>query len=130
MRPQHKVLLGFAIVLAALAWALTGSGQADPYLDVHSVVDSDTHDASKVISVKGTVAANRTEATGDGVRFTIVDASGNPAHNESELAVIYRGVLPDAFGPKLVVVTGTLVRTADGLVMEATDIQVGCSSKY
>lgn len=130
MRPHHKAVIGFAIVLAAVFWALSGSGSADPYQDVRDVAASDSAVGTEEVAVKGTVAANRTTIDGGTVHFVLIDASGDPDHAETEIPVVYSGVLPDAFGPKMVVVTGTVVDGADGRFIEATDIQVGCSSKY
>lgn len=129
MHTRHQVLLVLAIILGTVAWAVTGSSESDPYRDVHTLEGEPDAWYGRPVSMKGTVVAGTIE-TDDVVRFLLADESGDPAHNGTTLAVTYAGVLPDAFGPKPVVVTGTLVEGAAGPVFHASDIQVGCSSKY
>ena len=130
MKTQHKVVLALGIVLAASVWALSGSSQTDPYLDVHDVERDPAVFSGSTVSVKGDVVAGSTTTDNGTIRFRLADASGDPAHAGRNVTVVYAGVLPDAFGPKMVVVTGSVVATGAGVTLHATDIQVGCSSKY
>ncbi len=130
MKTQHKVLIAMVLIVATAIWALSGSSGAAPFLDVHHVTsDPDDHDDEE-ISVRGYVVADTIQTEDQTVRFTLSDASGDTEKRNETLNVIYNGVLPDAFGPKMSVITGTLVETPSGLTIQATDIQVGCSSKY
>jgi cytochrome c-type biogenesis protein CcmE len=130
VKTQHKVLVALALITGTAVWALAGSTGAAPFLDVHHITqDPDTYKADE-FSVKGVVVANTTTTENQVIRFTLRDASGDTRHAAENLTVVYQGVLPDAFGPKMVVVTGTLLATGEGLVIQASEIQVGCSSKY
>lgn len=129
MKTQHKVLVALVLITATAVWALSGATGAAPFLDVHQVA-ADPAAHGNELSVKGTVVANTTATQGQAIRFALRDASGDPAHADETLSVFYEGVLPDAFGPKMVVVTGHLFTTPAGLAIQASEIQVGCSSKY
>lgn len=130
MKTQHKVLIAMVLIVATAIWALSGSSGAAPFLDVHHVTaDPDKH-ADEEISVRGTVVADTIKTENQTVRFTLRDASGETGNENETLHVVYTGVLPDAFGPKMSVITGSLMETPSGLTIQATDIQVGCSSKY
>ncbi len=128
MRTQHEVVLALLLVAGASWWALSGTSETDPYRDVHQVTEGGP--SAEPVSVKGTVVAGTVVVEGRLVRFALADASGDPTHADVVLNVTYTGVLPDAFGPKMVVVTGAVNDTPTGPVLAATDIQVGCSSKY
>jgi cytochrome c-type biogenesis protein CcmE len=129
VRAHHKAIIALILITGVAAWALAGSTGAAPFLDVHHITAGPAEHTDEV-SVKGVVVANTTTTENQVIRFTLRDASNDPAHADKTVQVAYSGVLPDAFGPKMVVVTGSLVTTPEGLTIQATDIQVGCSSKY
>lgn len=130
MRTKDKVLIGLGVLIAASALAMSGSSGADPYLDVHMLSDDPERYLGSTVSVKGLVLTNSTERDDSVIHFVIGDQSGDLSQANKTLNVTYGGVLPDAFGPKMVVVTGILMQDADRLWIQADDIQVGCSSKY
>lgn len=130
MKAQYKALIALVLITATAVWALSGTTGSAPFLDVHHVTSAPDDHADDELSVRGNVLPDSIRTQNGTVRFTIGDASGDPAHNDTRLHVVYQGVLPDAFGPKMVVVTGGLLTTPDGLTLQASDIQVGCSSKY
>jgi cytochrome c-type biogenesis protein CcmE len=130
MKTQHKVLVAMVLIIGTAVWALSGTTGAAPFLDVHHITDDpDRHDADE-LSVRGYVMADSIRTENQTIRFQLSDASGDPATQNKTVNVVYQGVLPDAFGPKMAVITGALIHTPDGLTIQATDIQVGCSSKY
>lgn len=130
MKTAHKVLVALVIVVAASLWAVSGSSTTDVYRDVHEVASDPDRFAASPVTMEGQVVAGTISTDGGLVRFLLRDTSGNPAHGNTTLPVTYAGPLPDAFGPKDVVVTGTVLSTPDGPGVQATNIQVGCSSKY
>lgn len=129
MKAQHKVLIALVLITATAVWALSGSTGAAPFVDVHQVTGQ-PGDYDDELSVHGYVLADSISTANQTVRFTLADASGDPGKQNETLHVVYNGVLPDAFGPKNSVITGVLIDTPDGLTIQASDIQVGCSSKY
>ncbi len=130
MNTVTSVVLAATLIAGAVFWALDGVSETDPYRDVSTLVDAPDDFASAPVSVKGRVVAGTIEDAGGLIAFDLADESGDPERNGTTMRVEYAGVLPDAFGPKLVVVTGTVRETTDGFVFDATAIQVGCSSKY
>lgn len=130
MQTRNKVLLGVVVLIAASWAAMSGSGGADPYLDIHVLLDeADAREGMGVAAV-GEVVANTTRVDGTTVHFLLRDQSGKPEHANRTIPVVYTGALPDAFGPKSAVASGVLRQGPEGLWLEADDIQVGCSSKY
>lgn len=129
MHTRHQVLLALAVILAAVVWAVTGASQGDPYRDVHQVLDEPER-YTGAVSVPGRVVANSTTTDDGTIRFTLEDISGDLAHANRTIDVVYAGVLPDGFGPKKVVVSGALTSGPTGWTLLASDIKVGCSSKY
>lgn len=129
MKAQHKVLVALVLITATAVWALSGSTGAAPFVDVYQVT-AEPEKFDDELSVHGYVLADSITTENQTVRFTLADASGDPDKKNESLRVIYTGVLPDAFGPKNSVITGVLIDTPAGLTIQASDIQVGCSSKY
>lgn len=130
MQTRYQVAIALVVIVAATVWAISGTAQGDPYREVHQVLDDPDRFGDNVVSVPGVVVANTTEILGDVIHFTLADQSGDPAHENKTIEVTYTGVLPDGFGPKKVVASGVLVQAVDGWVLQASDIKVGCSSKY
>lgn len=130
MQTRNKVLIGVVVLVAASWLAMSGSSGADPYLDVHALVDDPERRIDADVSLKGEVARNSTEIDGTVIRFVLLDASGDLEHAGKSIDVVYHGALPDAFGPKMVVASGVLRSGPEGLFLEAENLQVGCSSKY
>ena len=130
MKTQHKALVALVLIIATAVWALSGTTGAAPFLDVHHVTGSPAQHDGDSVSVRGNVMADSIQTDNQSVRFTLADASGDPDRKGETIHVVYHGVLPDAFGPKMAVVTGVLMETPAGLTIQAEDIQVGCSSKY
>jgi len=133
MNTASSVILAAVLIAGSVFWALDGVSEADPYRDVATVVDTPDEFSATPTSVKGRVVAGTIEHDGGLIRFALADESGDPARNGTTMQVRYAGVLPDAFGPKLVVVTGRVIASEavpGDFVFEADAIQVGCSSKY
>lgn len=130
MKTQYKALIALVLITGTAIWALSGTTGAAPFLDVHHVTQAPQVHTGDEISVRGNVLADSISTDDSTIRFTLGDASGDPDQRNETIHVVYTGVLPDAFGPKMAVVSGLLVETPAGLTIQAEDIQVGCSSKY
>lgn len=130
METTTSVVIAAILIAGAVGWALDGVESTDPYRDVSTIVDDPSAFAANPSSIKGLVVAGTIADEGGLITFLLEDQSGNEAFNGTNMSVRYAGVLPDAFGPKLVVVTGRVIPATDGFVFDADEIQVGCSSKY
>lgn len=128
MHVLAKVLVASMLIFGAVFWALSGASSTEPYSDVHVVVaDPDAH-TDRTLSLRAIVVNNTTQSSETSVSFVVQDFATEYEH--VHLPVVYKGTLPDAFGPKPVVLTGQLIETNGRWSLLAEDIQVGCSSKY
>jgi cytochrome c-type biogenesis protein CcmE len=127
MRRAKKLLItGLVLVAAALVIAWNTSAQsADPALGVTAAKRAGLHGVDGEQSVRGTVLESSIVHEGGRLRsFVLSDGT-------EQLLVLYNQTPPDAFGPKDVMVKGHLDVDSEGrVVLQATNIQVGCSSKY
>lgn len=127
MRASAKLAAALFVVAASgllIVWN-TSAASAPPALGVSDAKRQYAVHQDREVSVRGTVVeGSLRELTPTEHHFVIADAF-------EQLRVVYRGILPDSFGVKEVVARGTLVE-GDGAVvqLDATAIQVGCSSKY
>jgi cytochrome c-type biogenesis protein CcmE len=77
------------------------------------------------VAVRGLVLAESIQVSGSTVQSFVI------ADSLEQLLVEFNQTAPDNFGPKEVVVYGSLGTKPDGtVVLTAQSIQVGCSSKY
>jgi cytochrome c-type biogenesis protein CcmE len=125
-RRKRKVIVALVVIAAALVvvfWGWNSTGQT--YLSVSEIATSPSHYSGKPIEVRGVVS----DWNGDpGSRnFTLFDTNAASGGN---INVTLTGPLPSGFeNGKTVGAKGQL----DGvqpLHMTATEITVGCASKY
>ncbi len=108
-----------AVIVTILLWGMV----PEKILEVREVLgDAAAYDGT-VVQVKGTVR-DWNATTGN---FTLVD----PSKETKVILVHYGGAFPEGFGENItVVVKGTFAITVTSYEMEASQIQVGCPSKY
>jgi cytochrome c-type biogenesis protein CcmE len=127
MRRKNKILVTFAIIGAAtilIAWNANAQ-TSRPAMSVTDAKRDAALLADKPIAVRGSVQAGSIVLNGTLVDTFVLGDGGE------KLLVHYGSVAPENFGPKDIVVNGVVVPQADGtVVLRATSIQVGCSSKY
>jgi cytochrome c-type biogenesis protein CcmE len=118
-----RVLVAVLVVVAAIGYLIYTGFQSTTvyYLTVSELKAKGP--AAGAVRVAGIVQANTVQRSpSDGViRFTIADSGGS-------LPVVYKGMVPDIFGPGIqVVVEGHY--TADG-VFQANTLLAKCPSKF
>jgi len=130
-RKKRKLIIALIVIAAALVvifwgWSTTGRN----FLSVGALVDESNLTnppivpakyADKVIEIQGNV-----DSWYGGQEFVLMDKDGSG----KSMAVHMQGTFPEGFEiGKTVVVKGTLDGTMP-LTMQATEITVGCASKY
>ncbi len=124
MRPTVKLTLVLVLVTLGAAISLAGA-DPNPYRTVGEVV---TGDATGHVAVKATVVPGSLETTDNTTRFLLTDGT-------YDLQVVWTQPLPTHEAPngldgRTVVVEGLLQDDGDTPVLQGTDLQVGCPSKY
>jgi cytochrome c-type biogenesis protein CcmE len=118
---RRKLLVVGAVVVLSIAYLVHTATQASAvyYLTVGELRQTGAG-VSQPVRVSGNVVGGSVERDGTIMRFAVADADG-------QLPVVYKGVVPDLFGPDVqVVVEG---RYADG-VFRATTLLAKCPSKF
>lgn len=127
MHPRAKLLTTLLILAAAAALILWNARAqaAPPALGVSDAKRQAEQHLGREVSVRGSVVEGSILQEGSTVlSFVLADGS-------ERLLVRYNQTPPDNFGVKEVVVRGVLAQDAQSaIVLHATAIQVGCSSKY
>jgi cytochrome c-type biogenesis protein CcmE len=127
MRRTQKLLITSLVIGAAVGLILwnTAAETTAPALGVAEAKRKASDYAPTTVAVRGTVVAESIRLNGTSLdSFVIADSL-------EQLQVRFNQTPPDNFGPKEVVVYGSLKSLADGsIVLDAQSIQVGCSSKY
>jgi cytochrome c-type biogenesis protein CcmE len=118
MRRTQKLLVTSLVVGAAVGLILwnTAAETAAPALGVSEAKRkaADYETGAVAVLLNGSIVES----------FVIADSL-------EQLRVEYNQPPPDNFGPKDVIVYGMLRTTSEGtILLQATSIQVGCSSKY
>jgi len=126
-RKKRKVLIAVLVIAAALVvvfWGWSSTGGQN-YLSVSEISNAPTLYAGKTIDVKGVV----TGWNGDpGSRnFTLSDV-GDPA--SGQISVTMTGSLPSGFENGKTVAAKGQLDSANPIHMQATDLTIGCASKY
>jgi cytochrome c-type biogenesis protein CcmE len=118
---RNKIIIAVIIILAAVGICVWGMIPPE-FLTVSEVMDNPNKYKGKEIEVKGTVA--NLNATGPVKTFDLTDG-------KSVMHVEYEGALPSEFKEgKDVVVKGKLEARGEEWVFKATEITVGCPSKF
>lgn len=123
MRRTARLSVAFVVLLAGGGLAIVGAMPAS-FLGVSEVVErQDALIGGEPFTMKGQVKPG--SWTEGASAFVVTD-------EKADLPVRLLVGIPENFGEgRLVVLTGTLARTADGaLSFEASTMQVGCPSKY
>jgi cytochrome c-type biogenesis protein CcmE len=124
-----KVAILLLLVVAGGALAYAGS-RPEGYQGVGDVVANPAAFAGKEVQLKASVVPGSVNRTGSPITFLIEDG-----HAQLPVEWDPRKPLPDqeaggTIEGKNVVVTGVLVTDAGGTRLRATDVSVGCASKY
>lgn len=125
MKKKYFYLLGFAVIVAALAYLMTTSFRSSLqyYVTVGEALAAKSDLSNKVIKIAGSAKdIERLEEDGRSLyKFNVVE-------NTNSIAVVYKGFVPDTFKENSsVVVTGTLAGNGEFV---ATHILAKCASKY
>lgn len=125
MKKKRFYIMGFFIILGALAYLMTTSFQSSLqyYVTVNEALAAKADFKDKILKVAGKASQiERVEEAGRSVyRFQVVE-------DKSAIPVVYPGFVPDTFKEGAdVVVTGSL---ADNGEFKATHILAKCASKY
>lgn len=127
MQRRTKILSVLFVLggAALLIFANTGAQSAASALGVADAKHQAASLAGREVTVRGTVVEGTiSESDSRLVEFAMADA-------QERLRVVYNDTAPDNFGPKEVVVIGTLYLQEDGVpYLAAREIKVGCASKY
>jgi cytochrome c-type biogenesis protein CcmE len=117
---KKKILTAVAVlVIISLALVVGLWGNAPvPYMTVSEVTNHSSSYLNKEIEIKGIVKNWNTTAR----TFEMTD-------EESRLVVSYDNI-PDGFNNEKEIVVSGILTGANGLVLEAEEITVGCPSKY
>lgn len=122
------VVAAVVIVVVMVAVVLISMQPVDPYTEVNDILKDTTKYSDEEVEVAGTVGEIQ-EPDNDTleIRFELIDRD-----NSDKRIWVSALTQPEGFVPgKDVVVTGTLKQDIDGdYYIQATDIQVGCPSKY
>jgi cytochrome c-type biogenesis protein CcmE len=127
MRRTQKLLVTSLVVGAAVGLILwnTAAETAAPALGVSEAKRKAADYETGAVAVRGLVLADSILLNGSIVESFVI------ADSLEQLRVEYNQPPPDNFGPKDVIVYGMLRTTSEGtILLQATSIQVGCSSKY
>lgn len=118
-----KLVVAIIIITVAIGVAVYILTPKKPYTTVGDVISNLDYYKDKNIEVKGTVKdLNSTNSTG--YVFNLTDG-------KNVLKVEYKKAIPPTFEVgKEVVVSGKLVNKNNEWIFEASEIQVGCPSKY
>lgn len=124
VRRRSRVLI--AALLAVAGGALAFAGTAPKALA--TVSDAAAMDSGQHVEVRGTVKVGTVERNATPTTFVVTDGT-------RDLRVLWDRELPEheaggTLEGRIVVVTGTLERAGAALVLRASDIKVGCASKY
>ncbi len=118
---KKKRILAIVVVLIVVAVAIVvglWGNTPVPYMTVSNVTDNSSKYLDDEIEIKATV--ENWDSTGK--TFNLTD-------EESSLMVSYV-TLPDGFNNGKEIVVKGILRDDGGLILEATEIIVGCPSKY
>ena len=119
---QVKVLVivvVIAVIVILLLWGMVPAR----IIDAGQVVKDPTGYKGKTIFVKGTVVSWNMGSR----NFTLAD----PLDRAVTLNVSYSGAFPSGFGLNVsAIVKGTITTVSEVPRMDATEIQIGCPSKY
>lgn len=127
MRRTQKLLITSLVIGAAVGLILwnTAAETAAPALGVAEAKRKAGEFSPTTVSVRGTVTPESIVVNGTKLESFVI------ADSLEQLQVLFNQTPPDNFGPKEVVVYGSLMTSEDGSVfLAAQSIQVGCSSKY
>jgi cytochrome c-type biogenesis protein CcmE len=108
-----------AVIVFLLLWGMV----PERILEVRQVLGDASSNDGRVVQVKG-VVRDWNATTGN---FTLVDSS-----QEAKAILVHRsGSFPEGFGENVsVIVKGKFTVVGEGYTMTASEIQVGCPSKY
>ena len=123
-RKRKLVIVSFVIIAAAVfvlwGWSSTGGS----FVSVASVTSDPGHYAGRTIEVQGVVSGWSGDPSD--MDFELVDSDNSACH----VSVVMSGALPAGFeNGKSVVVKGS-VDTMPMMRIVASEITVGCASKY
>jgi cytochrome c-type biogenesis protein CcmE len=116
-RKMKGLIIAVVIIVIALIIGLWGSGPA-PYTTVNDVVGNSDPYLDKTIEIRGTVEDWNASAK----TFNLTGTEGN--------IIVTYVIVPEGFNNGKDVVVKGILKNDNGLVMESSDIQVGCPSKY
>jgi cytochrome c-type biogenesis protein CcmE len=124
--PWGFLIAGVAIAAAVVYLVIANTGAtAEYYMTIHQL-ETCTSCAGQTVRVAGFVSPNglvRDDAT-QSVRFVITDSATSATPT---MAVVYKGIVPDAFKPGAqVVVEGTYAQGA----FQASTVLAKCPSKF
>lgn len=125
MKKKYFYLLGFAVIVAAMAYLMTTSFKSSLqyYVTVSEALAEKSDLNDKVIKIAGSAKdIQRLEEDGRSLyKFRVVE-------NTDSINVVYKGFVPDTFKENSsVVVTGALGSNGEFV---ATGILAKCASKY
>ena len=126
-RRKRKVIVALVVIAAALVvvfWGWSSTGGQN-YLSVSDLVHSPSQYSGKPIEVRGVVA----DWNGDpgSMNFTLFDTNAASGGN---INVTMTGPLPSGFENGKTVGAKGQLDAVPSLHMIATDLTVGCASKY
>ncbi|HLE97724.1 MAG TPA: cytochrome c maturation protein CcmE [Candidatus Thermoplasmatota archaeon] len=125
---RRRARLALLLTLAAAGGALAFAGALPSgYATVGDVVAGAVEHQGEV-TVKAAVLEGSVQRDADPVRFVLTDGA-------SRISVVWDRTLPEheaggSLEGRTVVVTGTVTERDGEMVLVATDMQVGCASKY
>lgn len=123
---QRRTRLLLAALVAVAGGALAFAGTAPKALA--TVSDAAAMEPGETVELRATVKPGTVEKNATPTTFVVTDG-------DRDLRVLWDRELPEheaggTLEGRLVVVTGVLERGSAGLLLRATDLQVGCASKY
>ncbi len=125
MKKKYFYLIGFAVIVAAMAYLMTTSlkSSLQYYVTVNEALAAKSDLNDKVIKIAGSAKdIQRLEEDGRSLyKFKVIE-------NANAIDVTYKGFVPDTFKEgSSVVVTGSLTDSGEFV---ATNILAKCASKY
>lgn len=127
MRPPAKVLVAILLLVAGTGIAFAGASP-DEHRTVTDVVTSPRLDPGDEVHVKATVAEGSLNRNATPTTFLLEDP-------RNQLLVRYPKPIPlerveGTLGGRTAVVAGVLDRADGQLVLDGTNLDLGCASKY
>jgi cytochrome c-type biogenesis protein CcmE len=129
MRPRTRVLLLVGVVAVGGLLAFAGA-RPQGFLSVAAVTAQPMAYEGRELQLKGTVIEGTFDRSATAPAFLLSDGQGTIEVRWDPSRPIPDHEAGGTIEGKNVVVKGTLARDANGLHLLATEMQVGCASKY